>query len=82
VRRIDRGTQLLTLPQVARRIGFSTHTIKKWVTRHLAAFPQPMRIGPHRSWRWREIDIETWIDRCKRKPAAKRMQGVMRDARS
>ena len=75
--RIERGTYLLTLPQVARRVGFSTHTIKKWVKHHLARFPQPLRIGPHRLWRWREVDIERWIDGQESRPHRKRMQGVM-----
>jgi predicted DNA-binding transcriptional regulator AlpA len=81
VGRIERGTYLLTLPQVARRIGFSTHTIKKWVKHHLARFPQPLRIGPHRLWRWREVDIERWIDGQASRPHHKRVQGFMSEAR-
>ena len=79
--RIARGTQLLTLAQVARRIGFSIHTIRKWTKHHLAGFPQPLRMGPQREWRWREIDVEQWIDRQERKPSPKRRQGIMKEHR-
>jgi predicted DNA-binding transcriptional regulator AlpA len=78
--RIERGTQLLTKAQVARRIGFSIHTITKWTKHHLCAFPQPLRIGAQREWRWRQIDIETWIDRQERKPSRKRYRGVLRES--
>lgn len=79
--RLAKGTQLLTIQQVARRIAFSVHTIRKWVKYKLAAFPEPLRVGPNRQWRWREIDIELWLDRQERKPAAKRYRGALKESR-
>jgi predicted DNA-binding transcriptional regulator AlpA len=72
-------TELFTRRQVARRIKFSEHTIRKWVKLKMTGFPQPIRIGPQREHRWRAGDIETWIDRQERHPSPKRRQGVMRE---
>jgi predicted DNA-binding transcriptional regulator AlpA len=72
-------TTLLTLEQVSDRIQFSQHTIRRWTKRHLAEFPQPLRIGPQREWRFRETDIEDWIDGQQRKPSPKRRQGFVRN---
>lgn len=75
--RIDDG-QLLTREQVARRLGFSPHTIAKWVKRKVAGFPRPIPIGPKRAHRWRAIDIEQWVDRQERRPAPKKLRGAVK----
>ena len=69
-------TTLLTTDEVAGRIKFSVHTIRKWVGRHLCEFPQPLRLGPQREWRFRESDIAAWLDR---KPAPKRRRGMLKE---
>lgn len=71
-------TELLTRKQVARRIKFSEHTIKKWVKNKLAAFPKPIPCGPQREHRWRAGDLEQWIDLQERKPSPKRYRGALR----
>jgi len=51
-------TELLTRKQIARRIKFSEHTIKKWVKHKLAAFPGPIPCELQREHRWRAVAIE------------------------
>ena len=75
-------TELVTRKQVARRIKFSEHTIKKWTKNKVTGFPQPIKIGPQREHRWRAGDIEQWIDRQERHPAPKRRQGIIKEIRT
>ena len=60
--RVHAGTHLLTIEQVAERLRFSTHTIRKWVKQRQCGFPQPVRIGQRREWRWRETDLAESIE--------------------
>lgn len=52
--RVHAGRHLLTIEQVAARLSFSTHTIRKWFKQRQYGFPQPVKIGQRREWRWRE----------------------------
>ena len=71
-------TVLLTRQQVARRLGFSEHTVARWVKRKIVGFPRPILIGPNRAHRFRAGDIEQWIDRQESHPAPKRLRGAVK----
>ena len=49
---------MLTIKEVAKLFSVSRVTIWRW-TKELHDFPRPMKIG--RSVRWRERDIENYI---------------------
>lgn len=51
----DDGERLLTVPEVARRIGMST----SWVEKHTADLPA--RVSVAGNPRWRKHDLERWI---------------------
>ena len=72
-------TALLTIEQVAARISFSAHTIRKWTYAKLSGWPQPRRCGPQGEWRWIDADIERWLTRQPQK-ATRATQ--LREARS
>ena len=76
--RVHAGTHLLTIEQVAERLRFSTHTIRKWVKQRQCGFPQPVKIGQRREWRWRETDLAEWIESQQRNPAAKKLRGAVK----
>lgn len=50
--------QNMTIEDVVEMTGFARATIYKYVG--LRSFPQPIRLG--RAARWREVDIQKWID--------------------
>jgi len=54
--------QLLTLDEVAKLLGRSPDTIKKDTRRNPDAVP-PRLVLPHtRLLRWRQCDVEAWLD--------------------
>ncbi len=50
---------LISVEQVAERLGVSTATIWRWVHDH-DSFPRPVRLSPGCT-RWNEGDIEHWL---------------------
>jgi len=54
----DDGERLLTVPEVAARIGMSP----SWVEKHTADLP--MRVSVAGNPRWRKSDLERWIKNC------------------
>ncbi|NLN92710.1 MAG: helix-turn-helix domain-containing protein [Candidatus Hydrogenedens sp.] len=53
-----RENQLLTVKEVAAKIGLSVRSV--WNARDAGAIPAPVRIMG--STRWRASDIQAWID--------------------
>jgi predicted DNA-binding transcriptional regulator AlpA len=53
--RADDGERLLTVPEVAERIGMST----SWVEKHTGDLPA--RVSVAGNPRWRKSDLERWI---------------------
>lgn len=66
---IQEPERLLRLRDVKARVGLGTSTIY----RKLAAgeFPAPVRLGPA-SVRWRETELQRWIDGLERQVGAAR----------
>jgi predicted DNA-binding transcriptional regulator AlpA len=56
-------TTLLDRRQVARRLGISTWTVWSWVKKGI--LPKPVKLGPVRMHRWREIDLLIFLQRKK-----------------
>jgi prophage regulatory protein len=50
---------LISVEQVAERLGVSTATIWRWARGH-TDFPRPIRLSPGCT-RWQEADLETWL---------------------
>jgi predicted DNA-binding transcriptional regulator AlpA len=59
---------LLTIEQVAERISYSPHTLRRWTYAKLSGWPQPRRTGPRREWRWPVAAIDQWIERQPQRP--------------
>lgn len=55
--------RLLSIEEVAERIGFSPVTVRKWTFQRLSGWPQPRRVGPQGELRWEIADIDRWIAR-------------------
>ncbi len=72
------GTRLLTPEEAAERIGYSVHTLRKWVKRKMCGFPPPVKLGAKRLWRFREWELDAWIEMSARTPAPKRLVGIVK----
>jgi excisionase family DNA binding protein len=59
-------TQLLTARQVCERLGCHRRTLEVWAK--TGAFPAPVLVG-NRSLRWRQSDIEDYLNQRQRSAA-------------
>lgn len=53
-------TELMTVEQVAERLGVHAQTIARWRRDRRVGFPAPVRLGP-RQVRWTPELIEAWL---------------------
>lgn len=60
---LQEQTTLLNRAQVARRLGISTWTVWSWTKKGI--LPKPVKLGPVRMHRWREIDLLIFLQRKK-----------------
>ena len=51
--------KMLKRRDVAEAVGVAERTIDRWLAH--GTFPQPVEIGP-RTLRWREVDLEAFVD--------------------
>ena len=54
---------LLNLSELAAVLGRSADTIKRDIRRNPAAVPPRLDLPGTRLLRWRESDVQTWLDR-------------------
>jgi predicted DNA-binding transcriptional regulator AlpA len=54
---------LLNLSELAAVLGRSAETIKRDIRRNPAAVPPRLDLPGTRLLRWRESDVQTWLDR-------------------
>ena len=53
--------QLLKQAEVAQRLGVHVDTFRK-VVKHYSKFPKPVKLTPKSRPRWRDVDIETYLN--------------------
>lgn len=54
------ATELLTVQQVAERLGVHAQTVVRWRRDPRVGFPAPVRLGP-RQVRWTPEQVENWL---------------------
>ena len=65
--------KLLNKKQVADLLGVSVWTISDWIRK--SKFPRPIYLSPGHPQKWREVDIEIWLQR-----QAKQVKPILRGA--
>jgi excisionase family DNA binding protein len=53
------GSELLTVHEVACRVGIGVWTVWKWTASGL--LPAPVRLSGRRYTRWRMAELDSWI---------------------
>ena len=56
-------TPLLNIGELAALLGRSAETIKRDIRRNPEAVPPRLNLPGTRMLRWRESDVQTWLDR-------------------
>lgn len=59
---------LMSVQDVAAYIGVSRFTVSRWLNDPCVDFPAPARVG--RQYRWRQSEIEGWLDDTKASAAS------------
>jgi prophage regulatory protein len=54
-------SKLLTISELAEKLGVGKVTIYNWMKAEKAPLPKPLALSP-RVVRWREADIEAWLE--------------------